>query len=198
MENSVESQRLRRPRSRTAWGCPVSTIIVTILGLLLVFGIVQSYLTLQIDPQGCKTPSMLPTYIKLGGFDTEHTRFASKYNLYLYRERGVDDYSEEDIGVCFVNRPFPCTAKPMDCIADLDIDLSSSREFPSSSFRETQGATDKDGRLLLKPPYTFIMCCNTIKTGLRPVPGAWIFLWQTSTKIWLRSMAKLYSIKLNI
>lgn len=43
---------------------------------------------------------MLPTYIKLGGFDTEHTRFASKYNLYLYRERGVDDYSEEDIGVC--------------------------------------------------------------------------------------------------
>ncbi|KAM5485655.1 GPI inositol deacylase [Microsporum canis] len=99
MENSVESQRLRRPRSRTAWGCPVSTIIVTILGLLLVFGIVQSYLTLQIDPQGCKTPSMLPTYIKLGGFDTEHTRFASKYNLYLYRERGVDDYSEEDIGL---------------------------------------------------------------------------------------------------
>ncbi|EFQ99381.1 GPI inositol-deacylase [Nannizzia gypsea CBS 118893] len=99
MENSVESQRLRRPRSRTACGFPVSTIIVTILGLLLVFGIVQSYLTLQVDPQGCKTPSMLPTYIKLGGFDTEHTRFASKYNLYLYRERGVDDYSEEDIGL---------------------------------------------------------------------------------------------------
>ncbi|OAL72485.1 GPI inositol-deacylase [Trichophyton violaceum] len=99
MENSVESQRLRRPRSRTACGFPVSTIIVTIFGLLLVFGIVQSYLTLQIDPQGCKTPSMLPTYIKLGGFDTEHTRFASKYNLYLYRERGVDDYSEEDIGL---------------------------------------------------------------------------------------------------
>lgn len=102
MENSVESQRLRRPRSRTACGFPVSTIIVTIFGLLLVFGIVQSYLTLQIDPQGCKTPSMLPTYIKLGGFDTEHTRFASKYNLYLYRERGVDDYSEEDIGVCYL------------------------------------------------------------------------------------------------
>lgn len=33
------------------------------------------------------------------GFDTEHTRFASKYNLYLYREEGVNPYSQENIGV---------------------------------------------------------------------------------------------------
>lgn len=49
---------------------------------------------------------MRPTYIKLVGFDTEHTRFARKYGLYLYRERLVDDYSEEDIGVCFVSFRF--------------------------------------------------------------------------------------------
>lgn len=34
---------------------------------------------------------MAPMYAKLSGFDTEHTRFASKYSLYLYREGGVDE-----------------------------------------------------------------------------------------------------------
>lgn len=32
-----------------------------------------------------------PIYIKFSDFDTEHTRFASKYNLYLYREGGFDE-----------------------------------------------------------------------------------------------------------
>ena len=57
-------------------------------------------MNLQVDPQGCKTPGMRPTYVKLVGFDSEHTRFASKYSMYLYRERGVDEYNEEDVGVC--------------------------------------------------------------------------------------------------
>ncbi|KKY15939.1 putative gpi inositol-deacylase [Phaeomoniella chlamydospora] len=42
---------------------------------------------------------MSPTYIKLSGFDTEHTRFATKYSLYLYREEGVDEYNQENIGL---------------------------------------------------------------------------------------------------
>ena len=42
---------------------------------------------------------MSPTYIKLSGFDTEHTRFATKYSLYLYREEGVDEYTPENIGL---------------------------------------------------------------------------------------------------
>lgn len=42
---------------------------------------------------------MSPTFIRMLGFDTEHTRFASKYNLYLYREEGVDPYNQENIGV---------------------------------------------------------------------------------------------------
>jgi hypothetical protein len=41
---------------------------------------------------------MSPVYLKAKDFDTEHTRFASKYNLYLYREHGVD----EDYPVCSV------------------------------------------------------------------------------------------------
>lgn len=33
---------------------------------------------------------MRPSYIHFSEFDTEHTRFASKYSLYLYREQGID------------------------------------------------------------------------------------------------------------
>ena len=42
---------------------------------------------------------MAPAYLKLSGFDTEHSRFASKYSLYLYREEGVDPYTQDNIGL---------------------------------------------------------------------------------------------------
>lgn len=42
---------------------------------------------------------MSPTFLRMVGFDTEHTRFASKYNLFLYREEGVDPYNQENLGV---------------------------------------------------------------------------------------------------
>lgn len=45
---------------------------------------------------------MAPSFLKIVDFDTEHTRFASKYNLYLYREQGVDPYDEDNIGVCTI------------------------------------------------------------------------------------------------
>ena len=32
-----------------------------------------------------------PIYTRFADFDTEHTRFASKYSLYLYREGGLDE-----------------------------------------------------------------------------------------------------------
>lgn len=34
---------------------------------------------------------MSPSFHKFNDFDTEHTRFATKYSLYLYREQGFDD-----------------------------------------------------------------------------------------------------------
>ena len=34
---------------------------------------------------------MYPGFAKLSDFDTEHTRFASKYSVYLYREGYIDD-----------------------------------------------------------------------------------------------------------
>lgn len=42
---------------------------------------------------------MSPTFIRMLEFDTEHTRFASKYNLFLYREEGVDPYTQDNIGL---------------------------------------------------------------------------------------------------
>ncbi|WEW57124.1 GPI inositol deacylase [Emydomyces testavorans] len=99
MDNSMESQRTHRARTRNPWVCSGLTFCVTVSALLVLLAIIYSYRSLQVDPQGCRTPSMLPTYIKLVGFDSEHTRFANKYGLYLYRERGVDEYSEEDIGL---------------------------------------------------------------------------------------------------
>lgn len=44
----------------------------------------------QRDVSGCEESYMRPQYIKQTGFDSEMTRFAGKYGLYLYREKGVD------------------------------------------------------------------------------------------------------------
>ncbi|BFZ59415.1 GPI inositol deacylase [Saitoella coloradoensis] len=46
---------------------------------------------------------MSPSYARLTSFDTEHTRFASKYSLYLYREQGVDiDLKPNGVPVLFI------------------------------------------------------------------------------------------------
>lgn len=74
-------------------------LATTLLALLALGFIVHSSLNLQVDPQGCVMSMMSPTYLKLAGFDTEHSRFATKYSLYLYREEGVDDYSPSNIGL---------------------------------------------------------------------------------------------------
>ncbi|KAI5290994.1 GPI inositol deacylase [Ascosphaera aggregata] len=99
LSSDMEKARRRRPRFRSSWSTSLLTSIVAAVGLIALFGIVHSYMTRQLDPRGCKTPRMIPTYIKLDGFDTEHTRFSRKYSLYLYRERGVDFYDEDNLGL---------------------------------------------------------------------------------------------------
>jgi GPI inositol-deacylase len=75
------------------------TLITTALALVALAIIVHSAVYLQLDPQGCVMSRMSPTYIKLSGFDTEHSRFAAKYHLYVYREEGVDEYTPDNIGL---------------------------------------------------------------------------------------------------
>jgi len=59
--------------------------------MLFLGAVVHSFFSQQLDEKGCNMSYMQPAYAKLEDFDTEHTRFASKYSVYLYREVGVDE-----------------------------------------------------------------------------------------------------------
>ncbi|KAF2034280.1 PGAP1-domain-containing protein [Setomelanomma holmii] len=87
-----ESQGRRRMlRLRNPWAFSPYTLITTLLGLAAIALMVQSFLTKQLDVKGCEMAYMRPMYQKFDHFDTEHTRFAGKYSLYLYREWGIDE-----------------------------------------------------------------------------------------------------------
>lgn len=82
---------VRRPRSRNPWAANILVLLTTVVGIALLATILSSSVTRQLDPKGCRMSYMSPRYIHLSDFDTEHTRFASKYSLYLYREGGVNE-----------------------------------------------------------------------------------------------------------
>jgi hypothetical protein len=73
--------------------------LTTFFALAFLFSAVRSFTSRQVGGDGCGVPMMSPTFIRMLEFDTEHTRFASKYNLFLYREEGVDPYTQDNIGV---------------------------------------------------------------------------------------------------
>lgn len=89
-------QNVLRSRLRSPWSCSLLTLLTTALATLCVVAIVHSFLSRQLDTKGCRMSYMRPSFAKLSDFDTEHTRFASKYSVYLYREGMVD----EDTKVC--------------------------------------------------------------------------------------------------
>lgn len=89
MEDYYRKQR-QRARLRSPWSCSLVTMICTALSLLLLATIAQSFLGRQLDDKGCNMSYMLSAFAKYTDFDTEHTRFATKYSLYLYREAGID------------------------------------------------------------------------------------------------------------
>jgi len=96
--HSTQHAQLRGP-----WSCSLLTLATSACSILLLFTIVRSFLTLQLDPKGCAMSYMMPAFARFSDFDTEHTRFASKYSLYLYREGGVDeDTRVKGIPVLFI------------------------------------------------------------------------------------------------
>lgn len=95
---SIETERmasLRRknwpPRLWSPWTISFLTLFTSLIGIGLLFAVVYSSATLHCDPKGCRMSWMSPSFHKFNDFDTEHTRFATKYSLYLYREQGFDD-----------------------------------------------------------------------------------------------------------
>ncbi|KAL3470275.1 PGAP1-like protein-domain-containing protein [Aspergillus californicus] len=91
--------RSRSSRLRSPWSLSILTAITTIFACTFLFSIFRSFSALQTGSDGCGVPGMSPTFLRMLGFDTEHTRFASKYNLFLYREEGVDPYDHENLGL---------------------------------------------------------------------------------------------------
>ncbi|KAI1344569.1 GPI inositol-deacylase [Xylariaceae sp. FL0016] len=81
--------RNRRPRPRSPWAMSLLTLVTSIVGLALMCAVLFSSVHLQCDSKGCRMSWMSPSFIPFTDFDTEHTRFASKYSLYLYREQGI-------------------------------------------------------------------------------------------------------------
>lgn len=81
----------RRGRLRSPWASSFLVIVTTALALLALFSITHSFTSKQLDCKGCRMSYMRPSFAKLSDFDTEHTRFASKYSVYLYREGLIDE-----------------------------------------------------------------------------------------------------------
>lgn len=67
--------------------------IGTALALLVVFAATLPHE--GADAPQCRSIYMFPSYARLKGFDTTHTRFAVKYNVFLYREQGKDKEVDE-------------------------------------------------------------------------------------------------------
>ncbi|KAI1120885.1 PGAP1-like protein-domain-containing protein [Nemania abortiva] len=83
--------RTRQFKPKSPWAISLWTLFTSIAGIALLISIVYSAANLQCDPKGCRMSWMSPSFVHFSDFDTEHTRFASKYSLYLYREQGIDN-----------------------------------------------------------------------------------------------------------
>ncbi|KAI1434682.1 GPI inositol-deacylase [Xylaria sp. CBS 124048] len=93
----------RQFRPRSPWSISLWTLFTSIVGIIMLVSIVYSSANLQCDQKGCRMSWMSPSFTHLSDFDTEHTRFASKYSLYLYREQGIDTRSKvRGIPVLFI------------------------------------------------------------------------------------------------
>jgi len=96
---SPDGRRARQSRLRSPWSISIPTAFTTFAAVAFLFSIMRSFVSRQVGGDGCGVPMMSPTFIRMLEFDTEHTRFASKYNLFVYREEGVDPYTQDNIGV---------------------------------------------------------------------------------------------------
>ncbi|CAO2653726.1 Nn.00g031370.m01.CDS01 [Neocucurbitaria sp. VM-36] len=104
LDSTVEDYDTKwRQRLRNPWACSPYTLVTTVAAFVALFLMAQSFLSRQLDVKGCEMSYMRPAYIRFHDFDMEHTRFASKYSLYLYREGGIDEDSRvKGVPVLFI------------------------------------------------------------------------------------------------
>ena len=82
--------RWRRLRHRSPWSCSTPIVVATIVASMILLSIIHAFATRQLDCKGCQMCWSSPRFYQFKDFDTEHTRFASKYSLHLHREEGYD------------------------------------------------------------------------------------------------------------
>ncbi|KAI5969041.1 BST1 [Candida margitis] len=72
--------------------------ISLLLGGLLILFTLKSYTSKLNGPDkpSCRVVWMYPSYIKINSFDQSHTKYASKYSTYLYREQGRDKLPSDE------------------------------------------------------------------------------------------------------
>lgn len=92
---AIGAGRKPRPSSPMA-GRSLYLLTLFSIGFLVLVSF--SFHRRQQDVKACAMSFMYPAYRRLHGFDLEHTRFAPKYSLYLYREQTID-LSDEPHGV---------------------------------------------------------------------------------------------------
>ncbi|KAK9463098.1 PGAP1-like protein-domain-containing protein [Lipomyces oligophaga] len=88
------SSILISPPTRTYY----RTLSIVVVGTLLLTLMLYSSIWLQTEFDHCQQPSFSQSYAKIKSFTAEHSRLASKYSLYLYREQSID-LSVEPTGV---------------------------------------------------------------------------------------------------
>jgi GPI inositol-deacylase len=95
---------LERSKWRNPWSMSWLSLSCFLGAVLLLLGMFQSFTVYQQDPKGGSMSYMSSAFVKFPDFDTEHTRFATKYSLYLYREVGVDEDSRvKGVPVLFIS-----------------------------------------------------------------------------------------------
>ncbi|QIX01342.1 hypothetical protein AMS68_006859 [Peltaster fructicola] len=102
---TMESNGKPQPstKQQSPWSVSILTLSTSFTAITLLGTILWSFLHLQQEPKGCQMSYMAPMFAHFSDFDTEHTRFASKYSLHLYREGGIDeDTRVKGIPVVFI------------------------------------------------------------------------------------------------
>ncbi|KAG5983338.1 hypothetical protein E4U55_000210 [Claviceps digitariae] len=91
MATSKTNSSPARGKGRHSSSCSIFVLLISGVGMFLLALTLKSVFGDPIEAKGCRMSYMRPSYVHFTEFDTEHTRFATKYALYLYREQGIDD-----------------------------------------------------------------------------------------------------------
>lgn len=98
MNGNSLSEGSNLPLSRYRNKSSLLLTLVSSFGLLVfvAIGILSTQDHIGADSPQCRPIYMYPSYARVTGFDSSHTKFASKYNLFLYREQGKDKVPTEN------------------------------------------------------------------------------------------------------